>query len=231
MKNRDDLLEVLNEKAEESFRVFQSRSIPGCGRVLGVRSPDMRRIAREIAASEYRDAFLDELPHETLEENVMHAYIISDIRDFEEWKKRISAFVPYVDNWAVCDVMAPKICRKHPAETRQLTGAWLHDPHPYAVRFGTVLLMKYFLDDQFRTEDIDSLAEISSDHYYVQMGIAWYLATALAKQYDSTIPYLEAEKFCAEIHNKAIQKAVESFRVSDEHKAYLKTLRRKKNAG
>lgn len=227
MKNRDDLLRILNEKAEESFRDFQRRIIPGCGEILGVRSPDLRIIAEQINASEYRDAFLGELPHETLEENIMHAYIISEIRDYEEWKRRITAFLPCVDNWAVCDVMSPKTCRKHPEETRRLISAWLKDTHPYTIRFGTVLLMKYFLDDQFRKDDIDALAKIGSDHYYVQMGIAWYLATALAKQYESTVLYIEEERFCVPVHNKAIQKAVESFRVSDEHKAYLKTLKRK----
>lgn len=228
MNNRDDLLKILNEKAEEDFRTFQQRIIPGCGEILGVRSPDLRMIAGQINASEYRNAFLDDVPHETLEENVMHAYIISEIRDFEEWKRRIAAFLPYVNNWEVCDVMSPKICRKHPEETRELIAGWLRDTHPYTVRFGAVLLMKYFLDDQFRTDDIDALKEIASDHYYVQMGIAWYLATALAKQYESTVPYIEAERFSVPVHNKAIQKAVESFRVSDEHKAYLKTLKRKK---
>ncbi len=217
----------LFELRDETYRDFQIGLIPGLSadRAIGVRTPALRALAKQIAASDGADAFLSSLPHEYFDENQLHAFIISDMRDFDRCVAELTRFLPYVDNWATCDQMSPKVFKKHRPELLPLIRSFLSSDRTYTVRFGIGMLMEHFLDEDFDSVFLSEVAALSSDEYYVNMMIAWYFATALAKRYDETIAYLERRELPVWVHNKTIQKAVESYRVSDEHKGYLRTLR------
>lgn len=216
---------------DKGYKAFQERLMPTveAKTVIGVRTPQLRRFAKEVGkgklGEEAAGAFLDELPHVYYEENNLHAFLIEEIGDYEECVERLEDFLPYVDNWATCDMMRPKCFGKHKEELLARIEKWIDSEHPYTIRFGIEMLMVYFLEENFKTEYADMVAGIRSEEYYVNMMIAWYFATALAKQYEQIIPYLEKKKLDAWVHRKSIQKAIESFRISKEQKEYLRTLR------
>jgi len=218
----------LGELSDAGYRDLQVRLTPGTApeRVLGVRVPALRALAKELSRREDVGEFLSALPHGTYDEDNLHALILSEERDYDAAVKGMDAFLPYVDNWATCDILRPAAFRKNHARLPDDIRRWMASEHPFTVRFGMEMLMTHFLDRDFRPEYLEWIADINSNIYYVNMMAAWYFATALAKQYDAAIPYLEEKRLDPWVHNRTIQKAVESFRVPDERKAYLRTLRR-----
>ncbi len=219
-----DRLEKVND---EAYRDLQMKLVPNIPpeTVVGVRTPEMRAIAKAVYESADRDAFLNDLPHKYYEENLIHFFVIAQIRDFDECIRRTEAFLPYVDCWPVSDQATPKSFRKNHEKLLPYLRNWIASEHVYTARFGIRMLMNEFLDADFKEEYLDLVASKTGEDYYLKMMIAWYFATALAKRYDETLPYLETRRLDDWTHKKTIQKAVESFRVTDEHKAYLRTLR------
>ncbi len=215
---------------DEAYRDFTAPLLPTVPRerIIGVRLPAVRALAKELRAEGKAQAFLRELPHRYYEENSLHAAILCRERDYRVCMEELESFLPYVDNWSVCDGMDPAVLKKHRPDLLTRIPAWLASERPFTVRFGIAMLMNHFLDEDFRPDFLEQVAALRSDEYYVNMMIAWYFATALAKQYEATLPYIEQRRLESWTHNKSIQKAVESRRVSEEHKAYLKTLRWKK---
>ena len=219
--------ERLEPLRDEQNAAFLSRLLPGIApeRVLGVRTPELRRLAKELRGTEEAARFLEALPHETVDENAVHDFLLEPIRDFDEALAAVERFLPYIDNWASCDSLRPKVFARHRAELLPQVLRWLDSDRPYTVRFGLEMLMTHYLDEAFEPRFLDRAAALRSEEYYVNMMIAWYFATALAKQYDCALPVLEEGRLEKWTHNKTIQKALESFRVSAEQKAYLKTLK------
>ena len=211
----------------EQYRDFQSKLVPNIPKetILGVRTPDMRKIAKEIRGTAEAEEFLSELPHGYYEENLVHFFLIAMIRDFDECAKAVEAFLPYVDCWPVCDQSSPKAFSRDHGRLLPLIRKWIASDHVYTVRFGIRMLMNEFLGDDFKPEYPALIAEKTGEDYYLKMMVAWYFATALAKRYDEVIPYFEERRLDEWVHRKAIQKAVESFRVTEEHKEYLRSLR------
>ena len=193
--------------------------------IIGVRTPELKAMAKEILKSGDYEDFLNDLPHKYFEENQLHAFILSGMKDAESCFEELEKFLPYVDNWATCDQMSPKVFKKHKDELLKRVKEWIRSDETYTVRFGVGMLMEHFLDDDYDVKYPEMVAKLRSDEYYVNMMIAWYFATALAKQYDTIIPYIEKKKLDKWTHNKAIQKSVESYRITDEQKTYLKTLK------
>lgn len=193
--------------------------------VIGVRTPELRKLAKEIAQTPEAAEFLKILPHAYYEENNLHGFLLETIRDYEAAVLAVDGFLPYIDNWATCDLISPKIFKKHLSELYAKIQVWLKSGRTYTVRFGIGMLMSFYLDDNFRPEMLALVAGIRSDEYYVNMMIAWYFATALAKQYEAALPYMREQRLGKWTHNKAIQKAIESYRISGETKAYLRTLK------
>ena len=219
--------ETLFSLREEKFAAFQARLIPNVApeRVIGVRTPALRKLAKTLRGSGQAEEFLKALPHEFFEENNLHAFLLCEMKDFEACVQAVEDFLPYVDNWATCDQMSPGVFRKNKQALLPHIRRWIASERCYTRRFGIGMLMSHFLDEDFREEYLSLVSDIRSEEYYVNMMIAWYFATALAKQYEAALPYLENRRLDPWVHNKAIQKAVESFRVSDGHKAYLRTLK------
>ncbi len=223
---------------DTGYRDFQKKVIPSVPeeRVIGVRTPELRRLAKDLRKQEpaLADAFLGDLPHAFFDEDQLHAFLISLEKDYEACIARVNAFLPFVDNWATCDQLSPKVFGKHRDELLSEIGRWMASDHAYTVRFGMGMLMQWFLGEDFRPEYPERVAAVrfrngdEVDEYYVNMMRAWYFATALAKQYDTVLPMIEGQALDPWTHNKAIQKAVESYRITDEQKAYLKTLKVKK---
>ena len=213
--------------ADASYRDFQSRLVPDIPkeRMLGVRTPDMRRIAKEFRGTPEETAFLLQLPHRFYEENLVHFFLIAMIPDFHACVEAVETFLPYVDCWPVCDQSSPKVFKKHHEALLPFIKKWISSDHVYTARFGMRMLMNEFLDEDFKPEYLELVASKKGDDYYLKMMIAWYFATALAKQYDAALPIIEQHRLESWTHNKAIQKALESFRVSDEHKEYLRKLK------
>lgn len=193
--------------------------------IIGVRIPMLRKYAKELLKSNETEEFIRDLPHQYYDENNLHGYIIEQTKDFHECVGQIEAFLPYVDNWATCDTMAPKVFKKHKQELLPYIEKWICSEEPYTVRFAVNMLMRFFLDDDFDTRYLDMAAGVQTEEYYVKMVIAWYFATALAKQYESTIPYMEKQVLEKWTHNKSIQKARESYRITEDQKEYLKSLK------
>lgn len=220
---------VLFAQQDLSYRSFQCRLMPSVNpeTVIGVRTPVLRRMAGQLRGTEAAARFLAQLPHAYYEENNLHAFLLEQERDFDRCIAALEAFLPHVDNWATCDQMNPKVLGKHPEELLEHILRWLKSGQCYTVRFAIELLMRHYLDGAFRPAYLELVAGVKSDEYYVNMMCAWYFATALAKQYAKTIPYLENRRLPLWIHNKTIQKAVESRRISPGQKAYLRTLKRK----
>ena len=223
-----NVTERLFELQDKAYGDFHSGLVPNISRekIIGVRVPDARRLAKEYGKdSECRD-FLRALPHKYYDENMLHGILLSGLKDYEECVQAVGEFLPYVDNWAVCDILSPKIFRKHRTELIAKVREWSASEKTYTCRFGLEMLMTHYLDEDFRPEYLEIPAGVCSEEYYVNMMIAWFFATALAKQWDAAIPYLQDNRLGAWVHNKTIQKARESFRITQEQKAYLKTLRR-----
>ena len=214
---------------DTAYRDFQVKLIPGMDaqKEIGVRTPELRKLAKELAKREDIRDFLKDLPHGYFDENQVHAFILSEEKDFEKCMDELELFLPYVDNWATCDQMSPKVSRKHRKELLDAIRRWIESDHPYTVRFAIKMLMEHFLDEDFDPIYPEMVAEVRSEEYYIRMMIAWYFATALAKQYEAVLPYLEQKKLDVWTHNKTIQKAVESYRITEEQKIYLKSLKRK----
>ena len=213
--------------SNEEYRDFQSRLVPNVPKetILGVRTPDMRKIAKEIKGTAKAESFLIQLPHRYYEENLVHFFLIALIRDFDECAKAVESFLPYVDCWPVCDQSSPKVFAKNHQKLLPLIRKWISSEHVYTARFGIRMLMNEFLGEDFKSEYLEWVATVNGEDYYIKMMVAWYFATALAKKYDESIVYIEEHRLEPWTHKKAIQKAIESFRVSDAHKEYLKSLR------
>ncbi len=212
---------------DEDYRRFHAKLIPNVApeAVIGVRTPALRKYAKELAGTPEAEAFLKELPHRYYEENNLHGFLIEKRRDFDGALAETDRFLPYIDNWATCDMFCPKVFGAHLPELYVKIKSWTKSAHTYTVRFGIGLLMRFYLDEHFAPAYPSLVAEIRSDEYYVNMMIAWYFATALAKRYDEILPYIEEQCLDRWTHNKAIQKAIESDRISGERKAYLRTLK------
>ena len=222
-----EILEKLHANADEKYRQMQITTTPSVSsdRFIGVRTPQLRVLAKEVAGRDDVGDFLGVLPHRYFEENQLHAFIISLEKDYEKCIAKVEQFLPYVDNWATCDQMNPKVFAKHRSELLDHIKVWLVSEKTYTIRFGIKMLMDHFLDDEFSVRYPKIVAKLRSDEYYVKMMQAWYFATALSKQYDAVIEFIEQKKLDAWTHNKAIQKSIESYRITDEQKQYLRTLR------
>lgn len=225
----EEIRQELFQLQDVKYRDFQSKLIPtvDAKSMIGVRTPQLRSMAKEWSKKERIGEFLDELPHAYFDENQLHAFLISEIKDYDICMARTEAFLPFVDNWATCDQMSPRVFRKHRTELLGAVRKWIGSDQTYVIRFGIKMLMEHFLDEAFEPEYPELVAGIKSEEYYVNMMIAWYFATALAKQYDGIIPYIEGNKLEAWTHNKTIQKALESYRITPEQKTYLKGLKRR----
>lgn len=206
---------------------FQSKLIPTVDKstMIGVRTPDLRKLAKELSKIPETAEFLAILPHNYYEENNLHGSLIEQIKDYDICMKKLESFLPFIDNWATCDLTHPKVLKKHLPELLEKVKEWLKSQHTYTIRFGIGMLMNFYLDKEFKPEYLALAAEVRSQEYYVNMMIAWYFATALSKQYTTTLPYIEQHYMEKWTHNKAIQKAIESYRITDEQKAYLRTLK------
>ncbi|SET85778.1 3-methyladenine DNA glycosylase AlkD [[Clostridium] aminophilum] len=224
---KTDLHQKLYDLQDMKYRDMQIKIIPNLNpeSIVGVRTPELRNMAKDsLKTGDYKE-FLKELPHKYFEENQMHAFIISGIKDLNECLEELEKFLPYVDNWATCDQMSPKMFKKHRAVLLAHIKEWIASDKPYTIRFGVGMLMEHFLDEDYDPQYPEMVAGIRSEEYYVNMMIAWYFATALAKQYESVLPFLEKKRLDDWTHNKAIQKCVESRRITEEQKKYLKTLK------
>lgn len=209
------------------YREMQVKIIPTVKpeSIIGVRTPELRRMAKELGGKEGIGAFLNDLPHQYFDENQLHAFILSGMKNYAECLAALERFLPYVDNWATCDQMSPKVFRKHRTELLKPIKKWIESDEPYTVRFGIGMLMEHYLDEDFNIAYPETVAKIRSEEYYVNMMTAWYFATALAKQYDAVLPFIENRRLDTWTHNKAIQKAIESYRITPEQKEYLRTLK------
>ena len=219
--------EKLFDLQDLKYKAFHSKLMPTVDSdlVIGVRTPELRKFAKEFLKTELAEDFLATLPHKYYEENNLHAFIISSMKDFNETVEKLNVFLPFVDNWATCDMMRPVVFKKHRQELLFEIERWLESDEPYTVRFGIEMLMVHFLEEDFDISYPQKVAEIRSEEYYVRMMIAWYFATALAYRYDEILPFIEERKLDPWTHNKTIQKAVESYRITGEQKEYLKTLK------
>ncbi len=222
-----DIQQELFALQDADYRDFQGKLIPGmpAERMIGVRTPELRRLAKQLAGQAGTEEFLAALPHRYFDEDQLHAFILCEIRDYEQCIGKVERFLPFVDNWATCDQLSPKVFKKHRPELLEHIRAWLSSGRTYTVRFGIGMLMQHFLEEDFDPVYPESVAGIRSEEYYVNMMIAWYFATALAKQYEAVLPYVEQRRLAPWTHNKTIQKAVESYRITPEQKEYLKGLR------
>lgn len=221
------IYERLIRERDDAYRAFQTKLVPNIApeTIVGVRTPALRRIAKELFESADRDAFLSDLPHRYYEENLVHFFMTAMFREFDACISMTEAFLPYVDCWPVSDQATPKTFRKNHEKLLPYIRKWIASEHVYTARFGLRMLMNEFLDGDFKPEYLALAASKQGDDYYLKMMVAWFFATALAKQYDETVPYFETRRLDEWTHRKAIQKAIESYRVSDEHKAYLRNLR------
>ena len=219
--------ELLFQLQDKSYRDFQSKLIPTIPveTIIGVRIPAIRKLAKEYGKDPESVEFLKQLPHTYYDENILHALLVAEIKDYEVCVKEVERFLPYVDNWAVCDIFSPKVFRKNKDKLIDKIREWTASGQPYTCRFGMEMLMTHFLDEDFRVEYLEIPATVHSEEYYVNMMIAWFYATALAKQWDATIGYIEDQRLDTWTHNKTIQKARESYRITPEQKEYLKTLK------
>lgn len=225
----EEIINNLNSLSDSKYRDFQIKLIPGktSDQMIGVRTPDLRSYAKELSKRDDVSDFLNNLPHEFFDENQLHAFIISLLKDYDKCMDEVEHFLPYVDNWATCDQMSPKIFKKNREKLLEKIRDWIASDKTYTIRFGIKMLMEHFLDDDFDLQYPDMVASVRSEEYYVNMMIAWYFATALAKQYDSILPYIEEKRLDTWTHNKAIQKSIESYRITDDQKSYLRSLKQK----
>lgn len=225
----EEIINNLNSLSDSKYRDFQIKLIPGktSDQMIGVRTPDLRSYAKELSKCDDISDFLNNLPHKYFDENQLHAFVISLMKDYDKCMCEVERFLPYVDNWATCDQMSPKIFKKNKEKLLEKIRDWIVSDKTYTIRFGIKMLMEHFLDDDFDLQYPDMVASVRSEEYYVNMMIAWYFATALAKQYDSILPYIEEKRLDTWTHNKAIQKSIESYRITDDQKSYLRSLKQK----
>lgn len=225
--NVKEIQKELFRNQDIAYRDFQAKLLPTLApnTMIGVRTPALRALAKKLYKEKDYDVFLNDLPHQTFDENQLHAFLISEIRDYDLCMEAVNRFLPFVDNWATCDQMSPKIFKKHKERLLEQIRIWFLSENPYTLRFAVGMLMQHFLDENFDLEYPKMVLTIQSEEYYVKMMIAWYFATALAKQYESILPFLEKKSLEKWTHNKAIQKAIESYRISNEQKEYLRTLK------
>ena len=222
-KIENELFKLQDKKYQE----FQAKLIPtrNPNTIIGVRTPELRKYAKDLLKNNEYKEFLKELPHKYFDENQLHAFIISGIKDYDECINYANQFLPYIDNWATCDQMSPKIFKKNHDILLKEIKNWIKSKETYIIRFGIGMLMQHFLDEDFDPEYLEWVSNIKSKEYYVNMMIAWYFATALAKKYEVTISYIENKKLDVWCHNKTIQKAIESYRITPEQKEYLRSLK------
>ena len=225
--NRDEIVTELFRMRDADYALLQAKIIPtvAADRIIGVRTPALRAFAKALYKDRDKEDFLSCTPHQYFDENQLHAFVISLEKDFDKCIAEVDAFLPFIDNWATCDQLSPKAFKREPEKLLQYIQSWIKSDQTYIVRFAIGMLMQHFLDERFEAGYADMVAEVRSEEYYINMMIAWYFATALAKQYERTVPYLEGRRLDGWVHNKAIQKSVESYRITDEQKAYLKTLK------
>ena len=224
----EEVREELFRLQDRKYRDFQSKLIPNVDpeTIIGVRTPEIRKLAKKVIKREDAGEFLGELPHQYFDESQLHAFTISEIRDFAKCMEEVERFLPFVDNWATCDQLSPKVFKKHKEELLVKIREWMRSERTYTVRFAIGALMQHFLDEDFDPAYPELVAGVRSEEYYVNMMIAWYFATALAKQYGAVLPYIEQRRLDKWVHNKTIQKAVESYRIDDEQKKYLRSLKK-----
>ncbi len=222
-----EIREELTRLQDPAYRELQIRIIPTvkAETILGVRTPELRRMAKQLSRTEDAGTLLADLPHAYFEENQLHAFIVSGIREYGDCIAELERFLPYVDNWATCDQMSPRVFRKHRQELRESIWRWIDSGETYSVRFGIGMLMEHYLEEDFDPVYPEKAAAVRSKEYYINMMIAWYFATALAKQYETVLPFLEKHRLEPWTHNKTIQKACESYRITPEQKEYLRTLK------
>ena len=226
-----EIVDLLFSKQDIKYRDFQAPLFPNIDkeRFIGVRTPELKRLAKELNGSELANEFIKTLPHRYFDENQIHAFLISLIKDYETCLKEVDRFLPFIDNWATCDQLSPKVFAKHKDELIVPIKKWLKSKHTYVVRFAIGMLLQHYLDESFKEEYLEMVSSIKSEEYYIKMMIAWYFATALAKEWGSAIKYIEEKILSPWVHNKTIQKAVESYRITNEQKEYLRSLRINKN--
>lgn len=226
-QSRADILEKLFALQDKSYQAFQSKLMPTVSpeTIIGIRTPLLRKLAKELSGTPQAEDFLRILPHEYYEENNLHAFLVERIRDYDTALEETERFLPYIDNWATCDCFCPKIFAKHKTELLVSIRRWLNSEQIYTVRYAIGMLMRYYLDEMFQPEYLSWVASVQSQEYYLNMMRAWYFATALAKQPEAAMPWLAEYRLDVWTHNKTIQKAVESFRVSPEMKQELRKLR------
>ena len=224
---REEIVAELFRQQDRDYAKLQAKIIPNIAaeRIIGVRTPALRTFARSFYRDPERDDFLASVPHPYFEEDQLHAFVISLEKDFDSCVAKVDAFLPYIDNWATCDQLSPKAFKKEPERLLPYIQTWIASEQTYTVRFAIGMLMQHFLEDGFDTKYADMVAAVRSEEYYINMMIAWYFATALAKQYTSILPYLEEKRLADWVHNKTIQKSVESYRITEDQKAYLKNLK------
>ena len=228
MNIKDELLKLQDNK----YREFQIKLVPNISAdsIIGVRTPDMRNLAKKIFKDNNYEEFLNDLPHKYYEENLIHFFIIAQIKDFDVCIKEVERFLPYVDCWPVSDQATPSVFKRNHDKLLPFIMNWIKSKHVYTQRFGIRMLMNEYLCNDFNKDCLEIVSNVKGKDYYLEMMVAWYFATALAKQYDETIKYIENKKLDAWTHNKAIQKALESYRVSEEHKNYLRSLKIKEKS-
>ena len=219
--------EKLFELQDLKYKDFHSKLMPTVckDKIIGVRVPQLRKFAKELNKSNLKTDFLNTLPHQYYEEDNLHAFLIEQINDFDECISALDKFLLFIDNWATCDMMTPKVLGTNRKNLYEKIQEWAKSEHIYTVRFAIVTLMKFFMDEHLDKNHLNLLLSIKTDEYYINMAIAWYLATALSNNWNLVIPYIENNKFNKWVHNKAIQKSVESYRITKEQKEYLKTLK------
>ncbi len=219
-----DIQKALFEMQDMKYRDFHARLMPTVSKelIIGVRTPALRKFAADFAKSEDAEVFLSALPHKYYEENNLHAFMLEKISDFEKLISALDEFLPYVDNWATCDMMSPKLFSKKRGILLPHIHSWLTSEHLYATRFGIVSLMKHFLDEDFSPEYLSLVANVPTDEYYLSTAVAWFFATALTKQWDAALPYITESRLGIATHNRAIQKATESFRIDKSRKELLR---------
>lgn len=215
----------LFELQDKKYRDFHSKLIPNIPyeNIIGIRTPILRKFAKEYA-KENTEVFLHSLPHRYYEENNLHMMLITAIKDYDRCITEVENFLPYIDNWATCDFPAPACFKNNTDRLLTHIVKWIDSDEPYTIRYGIGMLMRLYLDDNFKDEYLKIVAQVKSEEYYVNMMIAWYMATALAKQWDSTIVYIEEKRLPEWVHKKTIRKAIESYRITDKQKEYLRTL-------
>ena len=222
------VLSCLMDMRDEAFAGFEAGLLPSVERasIIGVRTPHLRKLAREMLRGGTAEAFMQQLPHTFFDENLLHSLLLSLQRlPREELRARVDAFLPFVDNWAVCDQLRPKLFAQYPQEVYCYVARWLQNEQVYVRRYGIVASMTYFLDENFAPSMLSDVARVPAEEYYVMMAVAWYFSFALVKRWDSALPFIEERRLPRTVHNKAIQKAVESLRISPERKEFLRSLR------